>query len=234
MSSPLIGVITGLPVEAEILKPLEAKGLVRLGVAGASEAKAAALARQMAKDGARALMSFGICGGLVPEVKVGDLILADSVHHHRGTHWPTDESWRRAVQSALAADARSRTRVHLGRLAGSPVIVHQPDAKRALAEKAKAIAVDMESHAVAEVADALQLPLLVVRTCSDSVQRAFPMAALEAVSLDGSFRVLPVTKALAKKPWLIPPLVRLALETRQALKTLERVIRAEDALLRRA
>jgi len=233
MEKPLIGVITGLSVEAEILRPLEAKGLVRLGVAGASEKKAAELARQMAKDGVQALLSFGICGGLVPEVRVGDLVLAESVHHHRGRHWTTDESWRQAVQRALAADPRSRARVHFGRLTGSPVIVDRPEAKRALAAKAKAIAVDMESHAVAEVADELGLPMLVVRTCSDAVGRPFPLAALEAVNPDGSFRVLPVTKALAKKPWLIPPLVRLALETRQALKTLERVILAEEALLRR-
>jgi adenosylhomocysteine nucleosidase len=219
--------------EAEVLRPLEAKGLVRLGVAGASEKKAAQLAHEMARQGVKALLSFGICGGLVPEVKVGDLVLAESVHHHRGQHWTTDESWRQAVQQALAADPRARMRVHLGRLTGSPVIVDQPAAKRALAEKAKAIAVDMESHAVAEVAAELGLPLLVARTCSDAVGHRLPLEALDAVSADGSFSILPVTKRLARRPWLIPPLVRLALRTRGALKTLERVILAEDALLRR-
>jgi nucleoside phosphorylase len=126
VTSPKIGVVTGMGFEAEVLRPLEAKGLVRLGVAGASEKKAAQLAREMARQGVKALLSFGICGGLVPEVKVGDLVLAESVHHHRGQHWPTDESWRQAVQQALAADPRARMRVHLGRLTGSPVIVDQP------------------------------------------------------------------------------------------------------------
>jgi adenosylhomocysteine nucleosidase len=187
----------------------------------------------MAKDGVKALLSFGICGGLVPEVKVGDLVLADAVHHHRGGHWTTDETWRQAVHNALAANPRARARVHLGRLTGSAVIVDRPDAKRALAEKTKAIAVDMESHAVAEVAHELGLPMLVVRTCSDAVDHRLPLEALDAVTGDGSFSVLPVTKVLARRPWLIPPLVRLALRTRGALKTLERVILAEEALLRR-
>ena len=33
MPSPLIGVITGLNVEAELLRSLEQKGLIRIGVA---------------------------------------------------------------------------------------------------------------------------------------------------------------------------------------------------------
>jgi adenosylhomocysteine nucleosidase len=233
MGSPPIGVITGLPVEAEILKPLEAKGLVRLGVARANEAKAAALAREMAAEGVQALMSFGICGGLVPQVKIGDLILADSVHHHRGPYWATNESWREALLEALSDGQQRHFRVHIGRLTGSRVIVDQPVDKRALAHRCDAIAVDMESHAVAEVADHLKLPLLVVRSCSDTVGHPLPMEALDAISPDGSYSVLPVTKALARRPWLIPPLVRLALHTRSALKTLERVVRAEAALLRR-
>ena len=72
-----------------------------------------------------------------------------------------------------------------------------------------------------------------VRSCSDTVGHLLPMEALDAISPDGSDGVLPVTKALAKRPWLIPPLVRLAVHTRRALKTLERVILAEAALLRR-
>ena len=234
MTSPLIGIITGLGVEAEILKPLEAKGLVRIGVAGASEKKAEALARQMASDGAQALLSFGICGGLVPQVKIGDLVLADSVHHHRGHDWATDESWRDAMLDALTDRRDRRVRVHIGRLTGAATIVHQPQAKRALAHKADAIAVDMESHAVAEVADHLKLPLLVVRTCSDVVDHSLPIDALDAISTDGNVRVMSATTRLAKKPWMIPPLVRLALNTRRALKTLERVVLAEDALLRRS
>lgn len=232
MTQPLIGVVTGLGVEAEILKPLEAKGLVRLGVAGASEKKAASLAEEMAEAGVQALVSFGICGGLVPQVKVGDIVLADSVHHHRGPYWATDRSWREDVLEALS-EGPKHPRVHIGRVTGSAVMIDKPAAKRALAHACDAIAVDMESHAVAEVADRHGLPLLVVRSCSDIVDHPLPMEALSAVAPDGSVRVAAATTALAKKPWLIPPLVRLALHTRKALKTLERVAVAEAALLRR-
>jgi len=233
MPVPLVGIVTGLQVEADILQPLADKGLIRTAVAGASEKRAVALAREMAAAGAQALISFGVCGGLVPQVKVGDLVLADSVHHHRGADWPTDESWREAVEEALLDEGPRHVRLHIGRLTGSPAIVDQPAAKRMLAHKCNAIAVDMESHAVAEAAHELGLPLLVLRTCSDTVDHSFPIDALEAVNADGTVRVAAVTTTLARRPWLIPPLVRVALRTRAALKTLERVIRAEDALLRR-
>lgn len=229
MSHAAIGVVTGLTVEADLLRPLADRGLIRLGVAGASEQRARDLARRFADEGVRGLLSFGICGGLVPAVRVGDLVLAESVIHPEGPTVETHAPWRltllQALQAARAVPVRS------GALVGSAVLVEQPLDKSALHVKHRAVAVDMESHAVAAVAAETGLPLLILRTCSDAAERAFPMAALEAMSPDGSFRVAPVLKTVARKPWIVPGLVRLALETRHALTTLRRVVREEAALL---
>lgn len=223
---PPLGVVTGLTVEARILKPLVDRGLAAVGVAGARPAKAAALAEAFADAGAKALMSFGICGGLSDDVKVGDLVLVDAViHPESGTRYETHLAWRERLGRSLDGGLR-----HVpGSLVGSPILVEQPHAKRALSEQWKAVAVDMESHAVAEVAARRGLPFMVLRTCSDDCARAFPIAALAAMSPDGSFKVGPVMKAVARKPWLLPPLLRLARETRHALKTLERLAAVEAA-----
>lgn len=228
-SAAPIGVVTGLMIEAEILRPLAERGVIRLGVAGASEARARELARRFADEGARGLMSFGICGGLVPQVRVGDLVLAESVIHPEGPTVETHAPWRHGLLAALG-DRRAPP-VRSGALVGSPVLVEQPLDKTALNVKHRAVAVDMESHAVAVVARETGLPLLIVRTCSDAAERAFPIAALEAMSPDGSFRAGPVMKTVARKPWVIPGLVRLGLETRHALASLRRIARAEAALL---
>lgn len=230
MSNPApIGVITGLAVEADILRPLAERGLIRLGVAGANEQRARDLARRFADEGARGLVSFGICGGLVPAVRVGDLVLAESVIHPEGPTVETHAPWRGRLLEALS---RSRSiAVRSGPLVGSAVLVEQPLDKTALHVKHRAVAVDMESHAVATVAGETGLPLLILRTCSDAAERAFPIAALEAMSPDGSFRPGPVLKAVARKPWVVPSLMRLGLETRTALGTLKRIVREEAALL---
>lgn len=230
MSKPApIGVVTGLTVEADILRPLAERGLIRLGVAGASEQRARDLARRFADEGARGLVSFGICGGLVPAVRVGDLVLAESVIHPAGPTVETHAPWRGRLLEALR---RSRSvPVRSGPLVGSTVLVEQPVDKTALHVKHRAVAVDMESHAVAAVAGETGLPLLILRSCSDAAERAFPIAALEAMSPDGSFRPGPVLKAVARKPWVVPSLMRLGLETRTALGTLKRIVREEAALL---
>ena len=224
-----IGVITGLTVEADILRPLAERGLIRLGVAGASEQRARDLARRFADEGARGLLSFGICGGLVGAVRVGDLVLAERVIHPEGPTVETHLPWRLALLGALQ---RSRgVSVRSGALVGSAVLVEQPLDKTALNVRHRAVAVDMESHAVATVAQEAGLPLLILRTCSDAAERAFPIAALEAMSPDGSFRLGPVLRAVARKPWVVPGLLRLGMETRHALTTLKRVVREEGALL---
>lgn len=228
-AQPAVGVITGLVVEAEILRPLAERGLIRLGIAGASSQRAGQLARRFADEGVRGLMSFGICGGLTTAIRVGDLVLAEHVVHPEGPTVATHAPWRAALAQALAGEAR--VVVKPGALVGSAVLVEQPADKAALHRQHRAVAVDMESHAVAAVAAELGLPFLVVRTCSDAAERAFPFAALEAMSPDGSFRAGPVLRTVARKPWVVPGLIRLGLETRRALATLKRVAAAEPALL---
>ncbi len=227
--SGMIGVITGLTVEADILRPLAERGLIRLGVAGANEQRARDLARRFADEGARGLVSFGICGGLVGAIRVGDLVLAESVIHPQGPTVAVDARWRQALLTAL--QRTHGVAVRSGALVGSAVLVEQPIDKTALHVAHRAVAVDMESHAVASVAGEAGLPLLILRTCSDAAERAFPIAALEAMSPDGSFRIGPVLKAVARKPWVVPGLIRLGLETRSALGTLKRIALEEQALL---
>ena len=57
--------------------------------------------------------------------------------------------------------------------------------KRALLEAIGALAVDMESHAVAAVATAAGIPFLVIRAIADPADRVVPQAALEALRPDG-------------------------------------------------
>ena len=225
----MLGIITGLKIEARVLKDQEARGLLRTGVAGADQARAKALAESVAKAGARGLVSFGICGGLVPHFKVGQLVLPQAVRHPDGRDFPTHEGWRQRLAAALTSNRRVVRQE--GTLVGSPVLVEKPADKKALHHASGgAIAVDMESHAVGEAAALLGLPFLVIRTCSDGSEHPFPMEALTAMRPDGSFGVLPVIKSLAFKPWIGPKLVKLAWDTRLALDTLEEVAKAEAAL----
>jgi len=226
-----VGVVTGLTVEAQVLADQERRGNVKTAVAGADEARAAAAAERLADAGAAGLVSFGICGGLIRDVRVGDLVLASAVLYpnddpaYGGSRYPSDVNWHAGLRERIAALGIA---TRLGPLVGSRVLVERPADKTALSERYGAAAVDMESHAVARVAADRGLPFLVVRSCSDAAERRFPIEALEAMSPDGSFRVAPVMRKVAAKPWVVPGLITLAWETRAALSTLKKIAAAVD------
>jgi adenosylhomocysteine nucleosidase len=64
--------------------------------------------------------------------------------------------------------------LHVGRLLTADRIIRDPQEKRALGKRHAALAVDMESMAVAEVCRNEKIRFLAVRVISDTVDRALP------------------------------------------------------------
>ena len=71
MSAQIIGFITGLTAEARIAA--RCGGLLRAG--GGTPAGAERAARQLVAEGAGALVSFGLAGGLDPALRPGALVV---------------------------------------------------------------------------------------------------------------------------------------------------------------
>jgi Phosphorylase superfamily len=109
-----------------------------------------------------------------------------------------------------------------GPLVGVPAPVADPDAKRALYFKTGAIAVDMESHIVADVAAAHKVPMAVIRVITDPAMRAVPQAALAAMRPNGTIDLLAMARSLLTKPRDLADLLRTALDARAARATLQR------------
>ncbi len=192
--------VVGLTREARIIK---GRGRVVVGTAGL----AAALA-----DRPSGLISFGLCGALDPDARAGDLFIADAVACADG-RFPADPAWTAALRAALPA-ARP------GDMAAGETITGTPSAKSALRRARGAAAVDMESHRVAMMAEAAGLPFAVLRAVSDAAGRALPIAAQAGFKADGEPDVAAVIAALARRPWDLPALIRVALEAEAAFKAL--------------
>ena len=132
--------VSGLKAEARIARH---PGLVTL-VGGGDPARLAVLLQGALGRGARAVVSFGIAGGLAPGLRPGTVLLAASVHDGR-ERVATDRDWLRRLAGALP-DAQ------IVDLAGVDRMVAGADAKRALHRDTGAAAVDMESHVAARLA----------------------------------------------------------------------------------
>ena len=113
-----------------------------------------------------------------------------------------------------------------GALYGGGGVVASAAAKATLFARTGAVAVDLESAAVARIARRQGLPFAVLRAVCDGAGRDLPRAAL--VALDGAGRIgwLRVAWAAASRPWEIPELVRLGGDAARARHALVARVRA--------
>lgn len=226
MNAP--GILVALSSESECLGGSAPRGTIevlpggaRLLLAGVGLAAAAAGARALLEHGARALVSLGVAGGLCDSLRAGDLLLPERVLDAAGDLYAVDPGWRAALSERLAGAARE----HAGLLVESAKVVVDPPAKRALGALHGALAVDMESGAIAAAARAAGVPLLVVRAVSDPCARALCPAAL-CVDRDGRLRKRAFLRSLARDPRQVWDLLALRSEFHAAQRTLRAVWRA--------
>jgi adenosylhomocysteine nucleosidase len=127
------------------------------------------------------VVSAGVCGGLDPTLRAGDLVLPDGVISDGGLRWPVTGS---VAQRAAAAGAAARA----GVMATASRAVATPEAKAALRAATGAVAVDMESAAILEEAAARGCFSLVVRAVSDDARETLPDELMRLVGADGHIR----------------------------------------------
>jgi hopanoid-associated phosphorylase len=202
-------VVVGMAFEARI-----AQGLgVPVVCGGDGKNLAASLTRAMAA-GCGGLISFGVAGGLAPDLAPGSCVIGSSVIDQDDTH-ATDARW-----------AHRLTRLIPGSIQGAIVGVREPiahaAAKHALHRETGAIAVDMESQVVARAARQHAVPMAAIRVIVDPVQRTIPRSALAGARPDGTIDPLAVVRSLARNPRDLMGLIRMALDTRAARATLVR------------
>ena len=155
-----------------------------------------------------AIVSAGIAGALVPELRVGDTIFpAVVIDTQDGSRHET------AIGSAPVA------KTALGRT----VLVSYPEVastaqKHQLAKSYGGHAVDMESAAVARAAQKYSLPFLAVKAISDEVD--FEMPEMSRFIRNGEFRTGAFVAHVIIRPWLWPRVLRLARNTKVASENL--------------
>ena len=189
------------------------------GCSGCRPERTRVLAADFLSRGCEGLVSFGLCGGLDPGLKPGDLLLSESVIAPDGRAYGTDPDWRQRAMDKLSGQMT----VHQLPIVGMKQAVSSVGLKRELARSSGAAAVDMESLGVAVAATGAGKPFLVVRAVADPVRRRIPAWVTKTVAEDGSINRLKVWGGVASHPWTIPALIGLAGESRKAHATLSGV-----------
>ena len=136
------------------------------------------------------ILSAGFAGALLPGMKIGDIVMADSVvdeHHHEMT-----------VDLKMPADPENG--LHVGRIVTADNMVRLISEKQTLAKKHNAIAVEMESLAVAQVCRDTKTRFLAVRAISDDLSADLPPEVLSVVGSTGTIRFGAAIGSILKRP----------------------------------
>ena len=154
--------------------------------------------------GASGIISFGIAGGLAPELRAGHWVVASAIRTGQQL-FPTDRAWTRSLLDRLPGALHAD-------IVGVDAPLAEPGEKRSLHVQTGAAAVDTESHIAARIAAAHQIPFAACRTIIDAVERPLPPAALVGLRPDGTPDVAAVFHSVLKQPRQLPALARIALD----------------------
>ena len=150
------------------------------------------------------VVSAGACGGLAPELAIGDLVVPELVLSSDGLRQPTDPT-----------DPLSRA----GTLLTVREVVGTPEAKARLWIETGAQAVDMESAEIVGWARARALPVAVVRGVSDTARQAVPADLASMVEPGGRIRTTRALRAVLSRPRALADALALGRGAAAALTT---------------
>jgi adenosylhomocysteine nucleosidase len=166
MPTPPIAIAFALPQESRDLRRALRHGhdeAIRVEHFGVGPAVASVrIGRLLAAEKPRLLVCAGFAGGLDPRLAIGDLVVAENLSSPD-------------ILACARTGAARQPRCHFGSIISRTLPVESVEDKAALFRETGALAVDMESEAIAEACHAADVPLLVVRTISDPAGAALPV-----------------------------------------------------------
>jgi len=228
---PAIGIVTGLAFEANSLKRhLPEPQAFAVACSGGDAARALSEGRRLIQEGAIGLVSFGTAGALAPALMPGEVIVATEVIAASGGAVAAERAWCDALAAAASAQGLP---LHLGAIRAVDQPVASAEAKTALHRSCGALAVDMESGAVARAARDAGLPFAVLRVVIDAAGRDLPPAAMAAMAPSGGINIGGLARELWREPRQVTGLISLARDAAVARRALGRAAALLGAVLLR-
>lgn len=231
-----LGIIAALPAEGRLfnrhltagqIQPLSEQQLLYVCGIGAEAATRAS--RTLIASGVDGLLSWGCAGGLRDDCRPGDLFLPDSVvSADTLTRYPVDRDWHTDIGTRL------KQRQILYRdapLVSVDQVLTGSTHKQQLARKSGAALVDMESAAIAAVAQQHGVAFLCIRAIADDLQITVPASMNGLLNRFGQVDLKRLMPLMLLRPQLLLQTLKLGYAFTQARRSLRQVIAASPGLV---
>jgi adenosylhomocysteine nucleosidase len=239
-----IGIITAMPEETgAIIRGLQHTQKIRTGgrtlhharlsgheivvaEAGMGFFNATTAARQLISElRPDLLVSAGFCGGISAELRVGDVVLATGLAIVSETGLQEVHVTIPAVsREFVSRQAGEGQRVFAGLFATTRAIMRKSRLAALLPVDATFPVVEMESAAVAQLAGENGIPFVGMRTVSDPFCEELGFSLDEFCDDRMRIRIPKVLLTVARRPRIIPQLIRLARNSRVAAASLSQAV----------
>ncbi len=169
----------------------------------------------------RLILSWGLCGGIDPGLRPGDLVVGSEAVSER-QRVPANEGVAVILSRRLA---EAGLRVRIDRFAGVSAPVLTASDKSEMRLKTGAAAVDMESVIAGRFAHEMKTPFAILRAVADPAERTLPPLVNVAIDSSGRLDASAVARSLMRAPAQLIALGPLMRDSRAAFGALERCCR---------
>ncbi len=196
------------------------------------------IGRENAKNAARCLLdstkvdlliSAGVAGGIRQGLNVGDLLVAERVGYTGQNDFESEELQLKSnyvckeeivkiAKQFITSDLDAK--IHFGNLLTVDKVIDASSTKRKIGEQNSFLAVEMESAAVAEVANEKGVGFSAIRSISDDIDDNLHLDYDNVISEEGKVKVTSVALSVLKNPQKLAQLSRLNRQTKAAAKSL--------------
>jgi nucleoside phosphorylase len=218
---PKVAFVAALDAEcASLRKHAPRVGTWLVVQSGPGAARAATAAARAIDEGASLLVSWGVAGGLAADLAPGTVVAPRRVLQQGADALAVDAAWHARLVTLADAFALEH-----GDLLTVPAALESPEAKRAAAAASRAVAVDLESAAIAGAAARACVAFVALRVVVDGAADALPRGAEQWIDERGHRRFAPTLRAVVTlSQW--GPLLTLAKRYRVATGVLDRLAEA--------
>ena len=172
------------------------------------------------------IISAGFGGGLQSDVEDGNIVVGTEIlelRRDQGDQITWDTTYSPVRPSRIHGDDGGEVRVHYGKIVTTDEMVLRADNKARIGQATGALAVDMETSAVAAVCGARKTDFLAVRCITDTVHEDLPDEFNDFFVL-GQLRLDRVFSNCARDPRVLADLARLGYRAKHSGQKLARFL----------